>query len=184
MDDARAGIQTTDPDLFRFSLAYPVPAISLRYFDANAEFVSRIQLVTGCELPGPLEARETSLPPTADGGVLAWRSPTETLLLAANVSALAAFDGLPASADGCAIDLTGAFSRFTCAGRELGAVFARLGGTGIFPGPGEAKRGRLADMPAFALSVREGECLILVEHYYARHLGEWIRQAVNNLCLN
>jgi hypothetical protein len=96
------------------------------------------------------------------------------------LDALANMNFLPSS-DGCALDMTGAFSLVTCSGPEIAAVFARLGDPGTLPSINEAKRGRLAEFPALAFCVRERECHILIERYYARHLEEWIQQAASCL---
>ena len=64
---------------------------------------------------------------------------------------------------------------------EAMEIAPRQGGVGTMPAVGEAKRGRFADLPAVALCVREGECGILIEHYYAEHLLDWIRQPARAL---
>ena len=113
--------------------------------------------------------------------MLAWRSPTETVLIARKGEVGAVLDELPPSSDGYALDMTGPFSLVTCCGPQIASVFARLGGPGTLPGVGEAKRGRIAEVPGLAICVREGECHILVEHYYGHHLNEWIRQGAAHL---
>src|SRR5258708_39010602 len=91
MDELHADIRGSDSELFRTSTTCNVSVLSLRYMDARSEFVSRIQRILGCQLPGPLKALEISLPGASETAVLSWRSPTETLVLASGAGAIEAF---------------------------------------------------------------------------------------------
>ena len=48
-------------------------------------------------------------------------------------------------------------------------VLERIGSAGSIPALGEARTGRLAELPVLSLSVREGEFVLLVERVYSEH---------------
>lgn len=148
---------------------------TLRYFEAGGAFAATVREATGAALPRPLEAVES-----ADGQLtLAWRSPTETLLLTPSAERLAQLEARLASAsDGCLVDLSGGFKVLRVMGERVAELLCRLGGTASVPRPGEARRSRLADVPVVALSVRPGETLLLVDRAYAEHLTGWIRETL------
>jgi hypothetical protein len=177
MDERRFDTFSINTRRFAASIVHRIPTLSLRYFDANGAFAWGAGEIFGRRLPDPLEAWEITEPPVR----IAWRSPTETLLLGQSAEFFGAFDGLASSPDGCVVDMTGAFSLIRCSGTQVGEVIARLGGPGILPGRGQARRGRFAELPALALCVRNGEYEILIEHDYADHLTRWIGQAVANV---
>ena len=62
------------------------------------------------------------------------------------------------------------------AGARARDVLERIGSAGSIPAPGEARTGRLAELPVLSLSVREGEFLLLVERVYSEHLLGWISE--------
>ena len=148
---------------------------TLRYFEAGGAFAAAVREATGAPLPGPLEAVES-----ADGQLtLAWRSPTETLLLTPSAEWLAQLEARLASVpEGCLVDLSGGLKVLRVVGERVAELLCRLGGTASVPRPGEARRSRLADVPALALSVRPGETLLLVDRAYAEHLMGWIRETL------
>src|ERR1700704_22460 len=76
---------------------------TLRYFAPDGEFAEAVHEVTGLALPQNQQAL------TADGQlILAWRSPTETLCLAANPARLVQIAArLAGRADSCLVGLTG-----------------------------------------------------------------------------
>jgi len=148
---------------------------SLRYFSATGAFAEAVRAGCGVLLPGP--GRAVSTP----GGdmVLAWRSPTETVLLAAAASGLDALGACVAAAtDGCLIELTGALKVLDLSGERIAQLLCRLGGSGCVPQPGEARRGRLADVPVLALSLQTYEVQLLVERPYLPHLLNWVRETL------
>ena len=150
-------------------------AATLRYFEPGGAFAAAVREATGAALPQPLEAVES-----ADGQLtLAWRSPTETLLLTPSPERLAQLEARLASApDGCLVNLSGGLEVLRVTGERLAELLSRLGGTASVPRPGEARRSRLADVPVLALSVRPGEALLLVDRAYAEHLMGWIRETL------
>ena len=172
MDDAF----TIQSEGFRASASHGIPSLALRYLNTHSDFATGAEKILGRRLPEQGQVWAFSSPPAA----IVWWSPTQTLILGQGMN-IAAFDGLSSSSDGCVVDLSGAFSSIRCEGGQIAEVFARLGGPGILPRPGEVKRGRLAELPAMALCLHEGRCEILVEHYYAQHLQQWIGAAVANL---
>jgi len=68
-------------------------AATLRYFEPRGAFAAAVREATGAALPQPLEATQS-----ADGHLtLAWRSPTETLLLTPSTERLAQLEARLAS---------------------------------------------------------------------------------------
>jgi len=150
-------------------------AAALRYFEAGAAFSQAVRAVTGVALPpllGVLEADTGAL-------TLAWRSPTETLLLTPSAPRLAQLEEqLALARDGCLVNLTGGLKVLRVTGDRIADLLCRLGGTASVPAPGEARRSRLADVPVLALAVRAGETLLVVDRGYAAHLMAWIRETL------
>ena len=156
---------------------------SLRYFDADG-FGAALREVTGTVLPGTGQAIRAA-PAAAGSGecLLAWRSPSETLMvgnraLLAQVAARTA-----ASAHGYVVDQTGGISLLVVCGERGALLLARLGSLGsrdCVPAPGEARTGRLADLSVLTLCVRPLEWLLLVERVYARHLRHWIQVTLDD----
>jgi heterotetrameric sarcosine oxidase gamma subunit len=153
-------------------------AATLRYFEPGGAFGAAVQEVTGAALPQPLAAAQSP-----DGELtLAWRSPTETLLLTPSAPRLAQLEARLASApDGCLVNLSGGLKVLRVTGERPAELLCRLGGTASVPRPGEARRSRLADVTVLALSVRPGETLLLVDRAYAEHLMGWIRETLLDL---
>jgi hypothetical protein len=148
---------------------------TLRYLTRSGPFAHALQAATGTPLPEPLEAREI-----LDAQlVLAWRSPTETLCITGSASRLAALSArLATAADGYLVELSGGVRIVRLTGLRIADLLHRLGGTGVVPAPGEARRGRLADVPVQALAVRTGETLLAVDRAYLPHLMAWIRETL------
>ncbi len=153
-------------------------AATLRYFEPGGAFAAAVREATGAALPEPLEAVASP-----DGQLtLAWRSPTETLLLTMSTQRLAELEArLAGSADGCLVDLSGGLKVLRVSGERLADLLCRLGGTASVPRPGEARRSRLADVAVLALCRRPGEVLLLVDRAYAEHLTGWIRETLRDL---
>jgi len=149
-------------------------AATLRYFGGDGAFAAALREVSGVALPEVLRAT------SARGGeiILAWRSPTETLLLAGELALSELEARLAQAADGCLVNLTGGLKVLRVTGEGIPDLLCRLGGTGSIPQLGEARRSRMADVPVLVLSVRPGEALLLVDRAYAEHLMGWIRETL------
>jgi sarcosine oxidase gamma subunit len=164
---------------------------ALRYFDPAGLFAAEVGELLGGPLPAPLRADRRVLVPAGDGAsakgassagselVLAWRGPTETLLVTADVGFLAAVDRFAAArSDGCLVDQTGGILTVVVAGARASDLLLRLGSTDSVPALGEARTSRLAELSAMSLCTRPGEILLLVERVYVPHLFGWIRETV------
>ncbi len=53
-----------------------------------------------------------------------------------------------------------------------------MGAATAIPAPGEARSGRVAEVPVLTACVESGEFLMLVERVYADHLLGWMRATV------
>lgn len=147
---------------------------SLRYFDAGGLFAGQMGEVLGGPLPAPLRAHRR-VPEL----VLAWRSPTETLLVTGDAGWLAAAGAVAAArSDGCLVDQTGGILALGVTGAAAPDLMLRLGSSDSIPALGEARTGRLAELSVMSVCTRPGEILLLVERVYARHLIGWIRATV------
>ena len=157
---------------------------SLRYFDPADLFAVEVGEVLGGSLPEPLRAhrRLRALGGSGAAGselVLAWRSPTETLLVTADAGWLAAVSAFAAGrSDGCLVDQTGGILSLVLTGARVPDLLLRLGSTDAIPALGEAHTSRLAELSVMSVCTRPGEILLLVERVYVRHLIGWIRETV------
>jgi sarcosine oxidase gamma subunit len=166
---------------------------SLRYFDAAGSFAAAVGEVLGGPLPEPLRADRRVLSTAGDSAgnravragkagselVLAWRSPTETLLVSANAGWLAAISEFAAGrSDGCLVDQTGGILSLVLTGARVPDLLLRLGSTDAIAALGEAHTSRLAELAVMSLCTRPGEILLLVERVYVRHVIGWIRETV------
>jgi hypothetical protein len=149
------------------------PAAALRYFSREGAFASAVQEATALVLPRTLEA-------VAGGGyILGWRSPTDTLCLAAGATRLGQLGAcVSGAADGCIVELTGGLDLVRLTGERVRELLCRLGGSASVPARGEARRSRLAEVPVLALCVQEGETLLLIERAYLPHVLDWVRETV------
>jgi sarcosine oxidase gamma subunit len=152
-----------------------VQIASLRYFDSAGGFAAAVREAVGRPLPEPLHALKVGSALQGPYVILAWRSPTETLLL---TNDRAAFDELErqlaAAADGCMVNQTGGLCVLRVRGEKAGDLLLRLGAATAIPNLGEARSGRLAELQVLTACVHAGEYLLLVERVYANHLLEWI----------
>jgi heterotetrameric sarcosine oxidase gamma subunit len=156
-------------------------AASLRYFDPADRFVAAVHESVGRPLPARLGAVQVDLATRGAHIILAWRSPTETLLLTADAVAFAELElRLAAEVDGCMVDQTGGVSAFRVSGLKARDMLLRLGAVTSIPDLGEARSGRLAELQVMTVCVQAGEFLMLVERVYAHHLLEWIGAAAGD----
>ena len=154
----------------------------LRYFDAAGPFTADVAERIGGPLPEPLRALRHVPGDARAEIILAWRSPTETLLMTADHAAFAAIeDAAQNSAAGCMVDQTGGLWPWRMTGARSRDVLLRLGSTASIPALGEARMSRVAELPVMALCVREGELLLLVERVYSDHLLGWIAETAGDL---
>lgn len=159
-------------------LEHGVTAGSLRYFDARGDFTGGLAAVLGGPIPAPQTAARHVF---ADGSdvVLAWRSPTETLLICGDERRHAEIERYAAArTDGCFVDQTGGIVQLTVTGTRTAEMLSRLGSNSAVPQPGQAHTARFAELGVTALCLRPGEILLLVERVYSRHLLAWIRETL------
>ena len=149
---------------------------SLRYFDSAGNFAAAVREIVGGALPEPLRAIEVEHATNDAHFILAWRSPTETLLLCEDRAAFAELEQrIAAAVDGCMVDQTGGVCVLRVRGGRAGDLLLRLGAATAVPGPGEARSARLAELHVLTVCVQAGQFLLLVERAYADHLIGWIR---------
>jgi hypothetical protein len=149
---------------------------SLRYFDHAGGFAAAVQEAVGRPLPEPLRAFQIGSATQGSYVILAWRSPTETVLLSNDRAAFEELERrLAAAADGCMVNQTGGICVLRAQEEQAGNLLLRLGAATAIAGPGEARGGRLAELQVLTACVQAGETLLLVERVYANHLIEWIR---------
>jgi sarcosine oxidase gamma subunit len=154
---------TLDTDL-------PLHVATVRYFDTGSAFGAALTRAAGVAPPRPLAAA------AGRGLVLAWLRPTESLALCEHGARLGELAGeLAQVPGGQLVDLRGGLKALRFEGARVGEFLGRLGGFGTVPQPGEARRGRLADVPVLALCLRAEEVRLIVERVYAAHLLEWVR---------
>ena len=97
MDDLQVGGRCSIPQAFSAATTHNVPVLSLRYWSSQSDFVSKAQQVLGVRLPEPTLAREISPLAACAGSMLAWRGPTETVLIARKGEVGAVLDELSPS---------------------------------------------------------------------------------------
>lgn len=180
----RAPLVTADIDMeeFRVNTLRGRRVASLRHFDRGGALAAAVHEWLGTPLPATLQ--NVNCRPVAQDAhaILAWRSPTETLLICDQDRAFAALEQrLAAITDGCMVDQTGGISILHLHGRRAVDVLQRLGARTAIPDFGEARAARIAEVHALTLSVRAGEFLICVERPYAAHLVEWMRVTASDL---
>jgi heterotetrameric sarcosine oxidase gamma subunit len=152
---------------------------SLRYFDQAGGFAAAVREAVGRALPEPLRAFQIGSATQDSYVILAWRSPTETLLLSNDRAAFAELERQLATApDGCMVNQTGGICVLRVRGEQAGNLLPRLGAATAIASLGEARSGRLAELQVLTACVQSGEFLLLVERVYANHLIEWIRATV------
>jgi sarcosine oxidase gamma subunit len=149
---------------------------SLRYFDHAGGFAAAAREAVGRALPEPLRAFQIGSATQGSYVILAWRSPTETLLLSNDRAAFEELERVLAAApDGCLVNQTGGIDVLRARGEKAGNLLLRLGAATAIASLGEARSGRLAELQVLTVCVQPGEFLMLVERVYANHLIGWIR---------
>lgn len=177
MADTLSREATIEADGLHVRVDPGVHVASLRYFDANGVFAAAVRSVVGIGLPGVLQATKAAASSGDGAFILAWRSPTETLLLGADGERFSNAKATLAEAEeGCLVDQSGGLWVLRLSGERVFDLLARLGGSASAPKIGEARRSRLADVAVLALCVRPDETLLVIDRVYAEHLLAWIRE--------
>ena len=175
MDDAQGKTTAIEIDGLSVSTDRDIRIASLRYFDHAGRFAAAVREAVGRALPEPLRAFQVGSAAQGSYVILAWRSPTETLLLSND---RAAFDELErqlaAAPDGCMVNQTGGIAILRVRGGKAGDLLLRLGAATAIPSLGEARSGRLAELQVLTACLAPREFLLLVERVHANHLLEWI----------
>jgi sarcosine oxidase gamma subunit len=179
MSAEASGVETSGLSV---QLQRELKVASLRYFDAAGPFAAAVCEGLGGPLPEPLRAVRHPRGDARRELILAWRSPTETLLMTADDAAFAAIeDAAQTSAAGCMVDQTGGLWPWRMTGARSRDVLLRLGSTASIPALGEARMSRVAELPVMALCASEGELLLVVERVYSDHLLGWITETARDL---
>jgi sarcosine oxidase gamma subunit len=167
----------------RVVLELRLQVASLRYFDRQGGFAGLVHDITGMILPDSLCALRSAEDRTRETIVLAWRSPTETLMISTSET-LETLQGAAATLqDGCIVDQRGGALVFRASGEAVADLIARLGGHGSCPAIGESLRTRLADVAVLAVKVQPEETLLIVERSYGPHLMTAIRVSAADLAI-
>jgi len=156
---------------------------SLRCFDRQGAFARAQLAITGVSLPDTLRALRTA-EETREAIILAWRGPTETLMISAAEAPIETLQGATTTlTDGCMVDQRGGALVIRAGGEAVTDIFARLGGQGACPAIWESRRTRLADVAVLAVKVQPEETLLIVERSYAPHLMTAIRISAADLSI-
>jgi heterotetrameric sarcosine oxidase gamma subunit len=181
MDELQSTVFPPGLDGLRVEASPGAQVASLRYFDRAGRFGGLLQQALGQPLPQPQRATLTAAGAAA-ASVLAWRSPTETLVLCSGAAALADLgQRLAGAVDGCMVDQTGGICVLRVLGPRGGELLQRLGAVTVIPGLGEARGSRLAEVHVLTACVQRAQYLLFVERVYAAHLIEWIRLTLADL---
>jgi sarcosine oxidase gamma subunit len=157
---------------------------SLRYFDAQGAFARLLRDITGLTLPDSLCALSSTADLRSEAIILAWRSPTETLMISNAPGLIETLQSAAATVtDGCIVDQRGGALVFRASGESVADLFARVGGHGACPASGESLRTRMADVAVLAVKVQPEETLLMVERSYAPHLMAAMRLSAADLAV-
>lgn len=149
---------------------------ALRYFDAQGAFAQACHAALGVPLPTALRAVEVPGTPPGIEFILAWRHPTQTLILSNDSMALATLQSeLSTAVEGVCLDQSGGLWVLRLQGERTRDLMLRIGNEASIPNPGAAHICRIAELPVLSLSVKPGETLLLIDRAYAEHLLNWIR---------
>jgi hypothetical protein len=175
MVEFSSSIWSAEPTGLGLSPDDGVHVASLRHFDTKGEFSRTTSRIIGAQLPDACRIVSPVAQVNRRTTILAWRSPTETLLLCDDVSLIEQLQAETAMhIDGCVIDLTGGAQVVRAQGDSVSDLFGRAGGQGIFPTLGEARGSRFAGVPVLALQAQRGEILLIVDRLYVEHLMSWV----------
>jgi heterotetrameric sarcosine oxidase gamma subunit len=175
MDDPHGRPSAFEADGWSVRVQPGLQIASLRYFDRTGSFAAAVGEAVGRPLPECLRAIQVEDPTNAVRFLLAWRSPTETLLVCESRAAFAELERrLATLVDGCMVDQTGGVSVLRVQGARAADVLLRLGAATAIPRLGESLSGRLADVHVLAACIRAGEFLLFVERVFTAHLLEWM----------
>jgi heterotetrameric sarcosine oxidase gamma subunit len=175
MDSSQRNPISVEIDGLSIRADLEVQAASLRYFHHAGGFAAALREAVGRELPEPLRAFQVGSTTQGSYVILAWRSPTESLLLSNDRAAFEELERqLAGAADGCMVNQTGGILVLRARGDKTGDLLLRLGSATAIAGVGEARGGRLAELHVLTVCVQPEEYLLLVERVYANHLLEWI----------
>jgi hypothetical protein len=176
VDSPPAKIGAIEADGLSVAVLGGLQIASVRYFDRTGDFAAAVTEAVGRPLPEPLRAIEARHPAGDGRIVLAWRSPTETLLLCESSVAFADLERrLGGGTDGCMVVQTGGVSVIRLRGPRACELLLRLGAQSAIPRLGDALSGRCAEVSALTACIQDGEYLCFVERVYATHVLEWIR---------
>jgi heterotetrameric sarcosine oxidase gamma subunit len=157
-------------------------AASLRYFERDGAFAQMVHDVTGLDIPRDRGAAHRADVAKQITTILAWRSPSETMLLTTELKLL---DSLQTAAaelnDGCVVDQCGGILVFRARGAELANLVAKTAGHGAMPAIGESRRTRLADVAVLLVKIQADESLFVVDRIYAPHVMASIRATAADL---
>jgi hypothetical protein len=175
MDNPQSRVSAIEIDGLSVSIDRDVQIASLRYFHPSGRFAAAVREAVGRELPEPLRTFQIGSAGQGSYVILAWRSPTETLLLSNDRAAFEELERqLAAAPDGCMVNQTGGICVLRAQREKAGDLLMRLGAATAIPKLGEARSGRLAELQVLTACVLPKEYLLLVERVYANHLLEWI----------
>jgi sarcosine oxidase gamma subunit len=156
--------------------------VTLRYFGLEGQFVRVVQQMLNSALPDT--GRAKFIEADSQLKILAWRAPTECILMGADDWFVESLRSATVSLnDGCLVDQSAGFLVIRVSGEAVDGLFARLGGQLTLPALGQTCRSRLADVPVTALKVRSNETHIIVERSYGAHLLDSIRDRSEDLGL-
>jgi heterotetrameric sarcosine oxidase gamma subunit len=175
VDDSCQTALDLDATGVRVAAVIQARAASLRYFDQGGSFGRALEQALGEPLPRTQRAALAA--PGRDAEMLlAWRSPTETLLLCRSAAAFAELEQrLAGAGDGYMVDQTGGICVFRVEGERAAEFLQRFAASTAIPAVGEARGGRMADLHVLTACVQAGEFLVFVERVYAAHLADWMR---------
>src|SRR5260370_39548592 len=121
MDNAQGKPTAIEIDGLSGSPERDLRIASLRYFDGAGRFAAAVREAVGRALPEPLRAFQVGSAAQGSYVILAWRSPTETLLLSSDRAAFAELQRqLPAGPGACVGRPAGRISRLPAPGGGSG----------------------------------------------------------------
>src|SRR5258708_20514842 len=107
---------------------------SLRYSHHAGRFAAAVREAVGRALPEPLRAFQVGSAAQGSYVILAWRSPTETLLLSTDRPPFDELERqLAAAPDGCMVNQTGGIDILRVRGEKAGDLLLRLGAATAIP---------------------------------------------------